>query len=748
MKPILRSVIVLLIVPLIIIATTGQKGWAQASAYPYKVAYDRMLWHDNVDKEQKRLVTLGGGDGDGIIRLSKDEGVNQQITEALIGHVDKLQKQIEFDSTLNTNSKKKYLRGLETLLHGFNQSYSNREIQPAAAPALVNAFETAMHLDQKGESIEPVITSNRYAIGKIVVECFLYPTENVGVKPARLYLTRQYCEMHPDLILNYLRTHPDLPFQDSLIILAGHHNIGQLYDFAAAGNDLGFRIRSSSDSLVHMVGMMATSKSGRLYFPFLDNLVKGKLTFEDIDKVKEDDLNYYRLLVNTRLDYAERVLPPQRDTPLEMNALTNMLEKKGKEVFVREINALHTVEVPAIRFKILDPLTPTELYYLIVLSEDEIYTSSYLGVYDRIFQRMKSPKGDSLIMQVHGDYFRKFIKMAAAYNKLDHFLGTMDKQNAGTIMKSFIIHLEKANEEEAVDVADSYSSIFDKNPKLAKFVLNEVKWNYDKNVSENNKKGVIIYNLLETLFESADTTNNSDVSNKLGIPPIYSVDYNSLTDDSGRVIQQVFFYGDKDKDGQTSYANFMALFHGRPGTKPEWKISENPQWTTISSVRGKPVIIFANKPLLGDDDPDAKAQSALTDYLYDRHIKPTIVIHRGHSYHVQYTIKQMPSSARIVVLGSCGGYNNLSEVLKINEDAHIISSKQVGTKTVNEPILQAINNTLLAGRNIDWLPMWKELTARFRNDPAAREKFEDYIPPYKNLGAIFIKAYRKAMGDD
>jgi hypothetical protein len=192
----------------------------------------------------------------------------------------------------------------------------------------------------------------------------------------------------------------------------------------------------------------------------------------------------------------------------------------------------------------------------------------------------------------------------------------------------------------------------------------------------------------------------------------------------------------------------MALFRPRPGTKPEWKITENPQWVTITSTKGKPVLIFANRPLLGDDDPDAKAQKALNDYLYDRHLKPTVVIHRGHSYHVKYTIEQMPPTARIVVLGSCGGYNNLSEVLKINEDAHIISSKQVGTKTVNEPILQAINNTLLAGKDVEWLPMWKVLNASFMKDPVAKEKFDDYIPPYKNLGAIFIKAYRKAMDNE
>jgi hypothetical protein len=199
------------------------------------------------------------------------------------------------------------------------------------------------------------------------------------------------------------------------------------------------------------------------------------------------------------------------------------------------------------------------------------------------------------------------------------------------------------------------------------------------------------------------------------------------------VIQQVFFYGDQDKDGQNSFMNFMALFHPRPGAKPEWKITENPQWVTISSLRGKPVLIFANKPLFGEDDPDDKAQKALAAYMEIHHLKPTIVIHRGHSYHVKSTIFQMPATARIVVLGSCGGYNNLSEV---------------GTKAVNEPILQAINNTLLAGKDIEWLPMWRDLSARFQNDPVAKEKFDDYIPPYKNLGAIFIKAYRKAMDNE
>jgi hypothetical protein len=755
MSPILRVLLPSSVVVLFL--GLSLDSLAQPNSYPYKVAQDRMIWHDKVDREQQRLIEMGNGKSDSVIRLGKDDAINLQVTDALCRQVDDLQQQIEYDSTLNTNGKKRYLRGLEAMLVGFEKGYQAKQIPASMAPDLVEAFAEAMRLDEQSLSIEAVITAHPYAVGNILLDCFLYPSPNSGVAASRLLLTRRYCEMHPALILSYLSNHRGLPFEDSLIAVAGHHDIGQLYNYAAAGDDLAWRIRKSKDSLVHTVALLANSRSGQLYFPFLDELVKGKISTDDIDKVKDDDINYFRLLVRTRLDYAGRVLPPLRDTPLEMNALTRMLEKKCKQVFVNEINALHTVENPAIRFKILDPLTPEELYYLVVLSEDEIYTSSYLGVYDRIFQRMRQPSGDSLLMKVHGDYFRKFIKMAAAYNKLEHFLGTMDKQNAGIVMKSFVIHLENAGEEEAVDVADSYSSIVEKSPMLARYILGEVKWNYNEDVAEGNKKGVIIYHLLETLFESADTANHIDLYAALGIPPIYTVDHSSLIDDSGRVVEQVFFYGDKDKDGQNSYEDFLALFrpryvrpakgHGpaRPETRPEWKVSENPQWTTITSTRGKPILIFANKPLLGDDDPDAKAQTALADYLKAHHLRPTIVIHRGHSYHVKYTIEQMAPTARIVVLGSCGGYNNLSEVLKISEDAHIISSKQVGTKTVNEPILEAINNTLVAGKDIEWLAMWRELEARFQNDAAGKEKFDDYIPPYKNLGAIFIKAYRKAM---
>jgi len=706
------------------------------TAYTFKISTERMLFHDQVDKQQKAMLN----DRDSL-KLSPDDAINLQVGDVFIRQVDELQEKIESDTTLSGQVKVKSLKSLETLLKGYNRFRDKKDYPISMAPALYKAYMECLILDRQGQSIEPVITKNDYGVGKLLIECFLFPTENAGVKNSRMILSRKYLETHPDDILAELNKNPNVPYADHFIEVAARRDIRKLYDYAAARNSLGLKIRNHPDSLVRMIGKMASSRSGQLYFPFLDNLMDKTITLAEIDSVKDNDLNYYRLMVKTRIEYAHRLL--QKDSIMGMEALNERMTNKAKQYFIREINALHTESNEKIRYKRIEELTPQELYYLIVQGEDEIYTSSYLYVYKRIFQQMSVPRSDSLLLSVNGDNFRKFIKMAAGYNTLNDFLGKMDKQNATTTMKAFVIRLESTEGlEEAVDVADSYSSIMDKNPGLAKYILKEVKWNLERNMANTNKRGMVIYNLLKVLFESADTTNKIDLVSQLGINSIYGQDYRSLTDDSGRVVQQVYFYGDEDKDGQHSYENFMKMFTN----KKEWKVESNDEWTTIASLKGMPILIFANKPLLGPDDPDAKAQAELNDYLFTKNLKPTIVIHRGHSYHLQYTLKQLAPTAKIVVLGSCGGYNNLNEVLSVCEDAHIISSKQVGTRTVNEPILQAINKNLLAGTDIDWITLWNGLSTRFK-DKASKEKFADYIPPYKNLGAIFIKAYRKSMAD-
>lgn len=325
--------------------------------------------------------------------------------------------------------------------------------------------------------------------------------------------------------------------------------------------------------------------------------------------------------------------------------------------------------------------------------------------------------------------------MAAGYNKLDEFLKTMPEKSE-TLMKAFVSNLETTGTlEDAVDVADSYGSI--SNPEVQKSMLRNVEANEQRCIKDNNDHGRKIYSLLKMIFLSADEKNGIDLSKEIGIPPIYTMNYNYLADDSGRIIEQVFFYG--DKDGKESYNSYLTSF-----PRNDWQITKKKEWIEIKSIKGKPIWIFANLPLDNETDKDADAQKDLVDYLDELGLKPSIVIHRGHSYHLPYTIQQLSENAKIIMLGSCGGYQNLKTILTYAPEAQIISTKQTGAMNVNKPIIDALDNTLRNGDNIDWRQMWAGLDTYFNKAPKdVRETFEDYIPPQKNLGALFIKAYSR-----
>jgi hypothetical protein len=332
--------------------------------------------------------------------------------------------------------------------------------------------------------------------------------------------------------------------------------------------------------------------------------------------------------------------------------------------------------------------------------------------------------------------------MCAGYNTLSTFLGTIDDTVKTTLMTRFIAGLQKGKEndlEDAVDVADAFGSIRDS--ALSAFLEKKVKENYELSYKEGSRKGVIVYSLMAMLFDGNNISNNDTgaavASSRLHLPPINKVPYRDLATDSGTVYQQVFFFG--DKDGQDSYASYIEEFK----KDKQWKIVTDMYWVTISSVVGKRIVIYANLPLKEPDDEDA--QNKLTHYLDSLGIQPTIMIHRGHSYHLPLTLNKLTKNVKIVILGSCGGYHNLALVLDHSPDAHIISSKQTGVMAVNGPILKAVNSRLLDGADVNWINIWQELEEYFIKKPDMQEKFSDYVPPYKNLGAIFIKAYRKML---
>lgn len=703
----------------------------------YSIAITRQIMHEKVDKEQLALLSMNG-QANQRLSVSEDESLNEAITDAVIKGTDWIQYEIETNDSINPRLKAHYLDGLTEILRYVRSKKKNTPPLIHYLPQIVDTYKQLILTNAQNQSIASIIAPLSYDIAHTVLLPQIFK-DNPGYDQVRNIMLLKAANTHPEITFAGLKAYPEAPFTDSLIKVIGHKYPQLLYDYAQANNKFSYRIQNiEDDPFIKTVVSIARhpNKSGQFYFPFLDNIVNGKLTIEDIDKTKNDPVKYFRLLVQTQIEYTQRAL--QGDTAIEFSSLTKKLEQKAKDDFVAKINGLHELS-DGVRFRSIQPLNAEELYYVAVLTDGLIYTSSYTnGVYP-LMMRKANNKGDELLKKLHFDHYRKFLSQAAAYNTLKHFLGTFSNpSDANDLMKAFVTGLEKTNKlEDGVDVADSYASIAEVLPDLSKEMLVNIKANLDRNKADGNKKGIAIYDILYKLFLSADSTNQVNLTTDLGIPPVYNVPFSSLTNKNGEVICQVFFYG--DRDGRNIFNGFLNMFGGG-----NWKIDgSNKQWVVIKSVKGQPISIYANRPLDENKGLDDRAQRALNAYLYENDLNPTVTIHRGHSYYAETTIKYMAPTSKVVFMGSCGGFNLIDLILKKSEDAHIIASKQIGRTAINKPFFYLLTDKLRTGKDIDWIPFWREFKQR-----ANVTGFEDYIPPYKNLGAIFIKAYKKETGED
>ncbi|MBS1588239.1 MAG: hypothetical protein JST52_01365 [Bacteroidetes bacterium] len=698
----------------------------------HPIPLQRKMWHDKIDRAQ-RIADVADGKVDGLINYGEDTTATHLLTQSIIKDVSHMQVMIENlpyrDSNINVERQQKirYLSDLNEMVGKFNR---DDRVDPVFWHRTTENFRQLLIARHEGRLLDFVHQHPD-----------IYTLENIqllaGNKEAIAFVYTEVGKKDPLMMIERLPEYAKEPFACNIIAAAAKKDPSRIYNYASSTNYLlSNAVRNCNDPLVQTIVRISTeSKTPLKAMPFLAWIFNGTKTISEIDRITSNPDLFYKSLIQLKIENKDG---------LADKTLTSEIQYRGLR-YVRDMNDLHEEKDP-IRFKCLDGFLPHELYYIMVYGQDEIYTSSFLGTFKRMLERMgDTMSGSGLFEKVNYDKFRTFIRMCAGYNTLSTFLGTMSKEKKTKLMTDFIAGLDKGPDDEledAVDVADAFGSINDED--LLNFLQAQVKVNYERSYREKSMKGMRVYALLATLFNGLKASDNQEAikqqSEILDLPPINLVQYKNLVNDSGIVYQQAFFYG--DEDGKTSFASFLGGF--KDG---KWKIVPSKYWTTISSTSGKPTTIFANNPLPEPDDEEAQKQ--LCNYLAERNINPTVIIHRGHSYHLPLTLERLNKYSRIVMLGSCGGYHNLATVLDKSPDAHIISSKQTGAMNVNEPIIKSIETRILEGKDVDWITMWRDLNVYFNTKmPTYKSTFSDYVPPQKNLGAIFIKAYRRLAGND
>ncbi len=691
----------------------------------HPVPRQRQLFHDYFVKAI-RGADASDGKVDGYIWYGDDTAASMAITQAMLHtarHMDTMIENLPFtDKQEENQSKIRYLRTVTNMVTSFNKDYKYDPYFYRKVVNNMNELIIARHENRLEQFVHA--NANIYT---------LYNVEMLdGYPELRAFIFREVGTSEPLKMIRRLSEFANEPFACDIIAATAKKSPNEVYKYASSTNPtLSGAIRRCKDPLVQAIVRVATeSKSPLKAMSFISDIFNKRLTIAEVDKITADETLFFKNLVRLKL---------QGDT-LGGTTYSEELEYRVNSIFVRRINELHDNPNPAVRFKVLEGLTPEELYFVIVYGQDQIYTSSFTGTFARMMERLKPATGDELFDKVHYEHFRTFIRMCAGYNTLSEFLGTMKPEEKTAVMKDFVTGLEAGKTddlEDAVDVADAFGSIVDSS--LAEFLRQEIVTNYTRVSEAKNLKGTIVYGLLATLTKGS---NAGELSQSLNLPPINAMPFRSLANDSGIVYGQFFFYG--DEDGRNSYASFMKNFEDRK----KWSVdTKNPQWTTIKSIAGKPVVVYANLPLDYESGKDDEAQKALKKMLNAENIHPTILVHRGHSYHLSTTIDYMERSNHIIILGSCGGYHNLGKVLDRSPDAHLISTKQTGTMLINDAIIRKLDEHLVAGDDVDWIGLWAELATQFKGKGKDEQTFNDYVPPHRNLGAIFIKAYRKMFNE-
>ena len=665
---------------------------------------------------------------------SGDSVLNNRLSRTIELKTDSIYSFIRSDAALLTSAEKeKAIRSLAYFINGIDKSISQQKIEMYDISGALESYKNILKALFYHKPLIDVLMPLGPQRTQLLATAFSQYKEYQFLDDMAVY---KRLASSPELILHFLGNKPSFRFADSLLLAAAVHDPFKIINYLKDGNPvLQKNIRNTKNMYLQQIVSLSGDRNASELLPFTTQLADKEITADTILETRMDVVKYFQLLVNTLRGSVE-----SKNTSLNFQKLIrNGIKKKALLFYVNEVNDLHSA-TDAKRFASVRRLRPEDLYYIITSCEDELYTSSYLGLYKRLMEHFKTSSADSLFSIVQYDNFRIFMRVAANYNVLTDFLNKMPLESAAGLLKRFISGIESDTNsglEKAMDIADSFTGL--DSVEIIELFAKELQSNLTRCQSGQLYYGIRLYSILIRVFDLVKQKN--DLNKLWATLGNYEIlKRNALQNKNREIIQLVVFYG--DEDGVTSFNNFQNFF----SDTSKWEISKNASWITIRSLSEEPVIIYANMPLDNEEEMDIRAQDSLVAFLDQQSLEPTILIHRGHSYHLGNTLKRLRPSVKLAILGSCGGYNSAISIASINPDIQIIGSKKMGTKYINDPMIDAINETLLNKSDLYWPGIWDDLAARFSKDELTLNVFNEYIPPGKNVSLFVLKLFNSNSG--
>lgn len=695
------------------------------------INYNLNAWEKAIIKEQELIFKLIKSNFYGHSGENITSSYITLATKVLKKEVPLLTDSILKNKNFDLKTKSFFLSRVLKMLELYKTLYSINMANISILSKTAQAFLYIITHNDTQINWRPWLAKYDVETQKILLDLFAY---KAAFKLERNHIILHYIHKYPQHGLK-LAQRFNVDNFDTIFNYVLHHQPEVIFKDLNSRNSILKRwYKNNKLPAFQLLLSLTKYHKSQYYFPFYQDLLEKRISIRDIHNTVNFPALYFRLLSKVRLMHIKMI--SNGDTPINQQIIWDYMLQIADQHLITPVNNLHNTP-DNIRFKRLQNFSLYDLYYLLITGNENLYTSSYLYIYKMFLHALGKRNGFNFLKNINFDKYRKFLKGLATYGRLygkhkSDFLNSMDEQERITIMRLFVnsIPIDKIYFiEDAIDVASTLTGI--ENKVLLHLVRAEINNKYQQYKQAHNKKGTLVYYILQHI-----TKNSKD---SLALPnynDIYHFNTNSLYKEGSFLAEQIFFYSDEDSD--RSFNHLIYTFTDKKG----WKIIHKADWIEIHSRTGLPIHIYANRPLREINQGYLTAQIRLKNYLLKNNIIPSIVMHRGHSYFVENTINNISPHVRMVILGSCGSFSMVSKILLISPKAHLISTRQIGKTIINSQLFYYINDELRLHKKINWEKFWPSLTNKFTS---AKNYFQDYIPPNKNLGAIFIKYYYKMM---
>ena len=609
---------------------------------------------------------------------------------------------------------------------GNSIGYSN--INSLSIPTLNNNFLLTLKRYKSGSSVYDLYMHMNLSLSKILGSVFEGYSLGDSIKKIN-GLREMYVE--PYFISSRIELAQYQPYSDTLLYLLA--NVAPEILTKKINDNNSFYVslvEKSTSATVKAVSQVKPDTYFEKILPFSLAIQQNRITVEDVKKLTMVPQDYYHAFAQEAIRLNTSKDPLVNDFLKEPIQALNV--KFGNYYFIKEINDLH--ESPDnVRFKVVENLPALDLYFILLAGNYDLvadgssalYTSSFLYVYKKFLKETEKEGLNKFFDNIGYYQFDTFLSNVSDYGLIGDLANNLKEARFADFVGKYLESLpdkQLSDNELILDAMTMAEILYQvrQQPDIKNRLLPYLEKTERQAKRQDNFLYQRIYSVLSDILLDKYKY-ETDLS--------YDVLKIKRFKTHSPIVQACFYYDDDDavssfNSSNTSYDN------------KTWEKKDQGSYIVFTSKVGNAMKVYMNKPNTKEGS-DSAQNLMLRDIQRDGYSISSF-IHRGHSYHLSQSLRKITPSAQFVFLGSCGGYKQVLKVFQLNPDVNIISTRSVGSKQVNDPLLERINTDIVNNKDIEWNTLWAEFDKKFQSK-FTKDLFGAYIPPNKYIGIKFMR---------